>query len=101
MTETKDEMLHLFNQARKYGRVCIFTARDGTYSCQIEFNCIDHVELKAKSGHNMPSPISALKEAIKAAEKIITNISKLDAVGKEQKPEEPKASITTRLIRIW
>jgi len=65
----------LFYLARNYGRVTIFTSRDGTYSCNIDFNTIEHTELSAKSGHNHKEVESAVTAAIKSAEAIVASVS--------------------------
>lgn len=64
-------MKELFDEARCYGRVNLFTSDDGTYSVDIRFNTKGHVELKARSGYDHTSPEQALKAAIKEAKSIV------------------------------
>jgi len=77
MTNTREELSELFRLARRYGLVYIYTSKDGTYSCTIKFNTIDHTELDAKSGFNHNTPEAAVEAAIKTAQKIVESISNM------------------------
>lgn len=66
----------LFYKAREYGRVNIFTSDNGTYSCNIDFNTIDHVKLEAKSGYRHLTIEDAVSSAIHKAEEIIQSLNK-------------------------
>ena len=70
-----ESMTELFYKARKFGRVAIHTHDDGTYSCNIVFNTINHVELKAQSGYDYATAEEAIDAAIKTAVEIINSIT--------------------------
>jgi hypothetical protein len=65
-------MKQLFDEAREYGRVNIFTNDKGQYHAVIIFTTIAGVELRASSGHECKTPEQALLEAIGKAS-IIAN----------------------------
>lgn len=64
----------LWTEARRYGRVRLGTQDSGQYYCVIEFNCIDHVHLEARSGFDCLTPEEALRLAICSARKIIGSL---------------------------
>lgn len=68
-------MRELWDKARQYGGVNMFTHDDGTYSCNIEFSTIPGVKLEAKSGFKHKEPESALKAAIARCEEIVNGMA--------------------------
>lgn len=68
-------MRELWDLARQYGSVDLFTNEQGKYSCVITFHTIEHTELKARSGYGFEDPEECLKAAIKAAQKIVNTMS--------------------------
>ena len=75
----------LFQEARLYGLVDLFTHDDGSYSCVIKFHTINHTELKAKSGFNKRTPEEAVTQAIEAAKNIVGEMSDLkDKINQKQ-----------------
>lgn len=75
-------MKKLFDKAREYGRVSIFTTRSGEYACTIEFNTIDHVELVARSG-TVSDVERALTLAIENAQKILDSLEQVVSTYKQ------------------
>lgn len=76
MNETNLSELWLI--ARRYGRVAIDTARDGSYHAQIQFNTIEHAELIARSGFRFETPEAALMSAISVACAIVNDVKKIE-----------------------
>ena len=68
------ELGELFASARQYGRVNIYTATDGDYSCTIKFSTSGNIELDAKSGFDNKTVEDAVRKAIKAAEEVVDSI---------------------------
>lgn len=64
-------MKELWDKAREYGRVQLFTMDDGTHSCRIEFHTLNNIVLEAKSGFNNKTPEEALEKAIINAKLIV------------------------------
>ena len=71
-----NDLSKLFLEARRYGKVSIFTMSDG-YHCKIEFNTIDHTTLEAKSRFNHDTPEDAVIFAIETAKEIVASISNM------------------------
>jgi len=69
-------MRQLWDEASQYGRVTIRTQNNGLFSCTIDFNTIEHVELTARSSFKAITPEEALKEAIEKAEVILASLEK-------------------------
>jgi len=65
----------LFERARQYGRVYLYTADDGTYSVSITFTTIKNTSLKAESGFRHVTPQEAFTAAIAAAENIVATFA--------------------------
>lgn len=70
-------MRELFDEARIYGRVVIYTMDDGKYSVDITFNTIKHTQLKATSGFGFNCVEEALKSAINSAKQIVDSVSEI------------------------
>jgi hypothetical protein len=66
----------LYEEARQYGTIDIFGHADGTYSCNISFRTISHIELKAQAGHDNTTPAIALQKAIDKAKIIVRDLGK-------------------------
>lgn len=67
-------MRELWKEASKYGRVNLQTIDDGTITCSISFNTIEHVELVARSTWTCTTPEQALSEAINKAKQIVNSM---------------------------
>ncbi len=67
----------LWEEARQYGLIDLFTADNGTYSCSITFNSIKHTELRSRSGHNHKTHEQAVQAAINNAQKIVGEINEI------------------------
>jgi hypothetical protein len=67
-------MKDLWDEARLYGLVNLYSNRDGKYWCQITFNTIKHVELTASSKYGVETPEAALIGAIEAAKSIVDSL---------------------------
>lgn len=63
-------MEDLFNEARKHGRVHIFTGQHGGYNAWIEFETIPGTKLEAKSEFGLQTVNLALADAIEKAKLI-------------------------------
>ena len=70
-------MRSLWDKARLYGKVSLYTHDDGTVSCTITFNSIKHTELKANSGYGLKCPEKALEAAIKTADEIVQSTTSM------------------------
>lgn len=68
-------MRELFDEARIYGQVDIFTQSDGSYAVNITFHTIKHTELKARSGSGFKDVEEALRAAITSAKTIVDSVS--------------------------
>lgn len=68
-------MRELWDKARQYGKVMLFTADDGTYSCIIIFSTIPGVNLEAKSGFRHVEPEKAIEAAIARCEEIVNGMA--------------------------
>lgn len=75
-----DELGSLFRQALNYGEVSIFTHKDDTYSCSIDFRTIANTSLKASSGYKSKTPEDAVKAAIANAKTILDSFAKIKKV---------------------
>jgi len=71
MFEKNDTLGDLWEEARDYGRVSMFTFDDGGYHASIKFHSIQHTELKAESGNGHETPHEALAKAIGVAKEIV------------------------------
>lgn len=67
-------MKDLWELARQYGLVTLYSQDDGTYHCVITFHTIKHVELKARSTFKEPTVEDAIKAAISKAEEIMASM---------------------------
>lgn len=68
-------MKQLWDEASLYGRVSLSTMNDGKLYCKIEFNTIKHIELKATSGFDEPTPEAAIAAAIQQAKVIVASLA--------------------------
>ena len=73
----RNDLSELWREARQFGRVNIFTADNGTYSCVIRFNTIKHAELQAKSGYNHSEPELAVAAALDKAKEIVGEMTEM------------------------
>lgn len=85
MTRPDTSMSELWEAARQYGRVTLFTNDDGTYHAIIKFNTIAHTQLEAKSDYKRPTPESALQMAIESAQAIVESVAAVAAGLPERK----------------
>jgi hypothetical protein len=60
----------LFQQARGFGLVNIYTHEDGSYSAKIKFPTVSGTTLEANSGYNHTTPSAALIAALEKTEEI-------------------------------
>lgn len=72
-----EEMLTVFNAARLYGKVNLFTSDNGTYSAGIKFATLAHITLEAHSGYNHICPVKCLRAAIENAELICQSVEQI------------------------
>lgn len=70
-------MRKLFDEARQYGRVNVYTMETGGYHCSIKFNTISHCSLEACSSYGHTDPEAAIKEALAKAKEIVASVSKM------------------------
>jgi hypothetical protein len=82
-------MRQLWDKARGYGRVMLWTSDKGTYSVTITFDTLKHISLEAKSGYGHTDPEAALKAAIQKAEEIVQSLQQT-IMGKPVYTEQPK-----------
>lgn len=85
------KMDELFYEARRYGKVHLYTHDDNTYSCSIKFNTVEHVELKAESGYKHTKCESAIAAALKKAIEITESLNKM---------EKPTPSFKAKLLEL-
>lgn len=81
MSATITNLSELWQIAQQYGRVRLFTNDDGTYHACIVFSTIEHTVLEAKSDFKQMTPEDAITMAIKSAESIVENVSKITIAG--------------------
>lgn len=76
-TPTPTNLSDMWRDARRYGRVNLYTNDDGTYYACIKFDSIAHTQLEARSDFKQVTPENALKMAIASAQAIVESVSKI------------------------
>lgn len=64
----------LWEEARMYGLIDLFTHGDGSYSASIQFQSEDHTEIKVRSGFAHKTPQQALFQALQNARQTVSNV---------------------------